>query len=219
MYKIKFIIADDHPTFREGLRKILESTDEFECVGETADGKEAIALVHDLKPDIILVDIDMPGLNGIEVAKRILSTDRNLAVVMLSAYDYDSYVLSTLQAGVRGYILKNIPPDELIQSLHLVYGGKMVLGVSSKDKIKTVINDRLDTIAIEDKHKFFGDRELNVLDLLGKGLTNKEIAAELDISERTVQAHLVSIFKKSGTNSRTQAVIYGLKGGWISLYG
>jgi NarL family two-component system response regulator LiaR len=218
MFKTKFIIADDHPTFREGLRKILESTDEFECTGETGDGLDAISLVKELSPDITLVDIDMPGLSGIEVAKRILAFDRNLAVIVLSAYDYDSYVLSALKAGVRGYILKTIPPDELIEALHLIYSGKTVIGVSSKDKIKAVINHQADIVDTKNKANLFGDRELTVLNLLSKGLTNKEIANRLEISERTVQAHLVNVFKKTGTNSRTKAVLYALKGGWISLY-
>ena len=171
-----------------------------------------------LNPDIILVDIEMPGLNGIEVAKEILAADRDTAVIVLSAYDYDSYVLSTLQAGVRGYILKTTPPEELLKALHLIYSGKTVLGVSARDKIKTLIKHGDDPIAAGRKQGFLGDRELSVLTMIAGGLTNKEIAIELDISERTVQAHLANILKKTGTKSRTHAVLHALKGGWISLY-
>lgn len=212
--KIRLIIADDHPTFREGLSRVLQDEDDFECVGKASDGVEAVAMAKELQPDIVLIDINMPNLDGISATKQIRAACPNTAVIMLSAFDYDSYVLAALQGGAAGYMLKTTPLGELVSAIRLIYKGESVLDARATGKLVHHLKG-----GGEAKLSFepLQSRESEVLTLAAKGMSNKEIAKKLTISERTVQTHLLNIFRKLGVNSRTQAVLYALKKGWITL--
>lgn len=219
MDKIRFLIVDDHPAFSKGLARMLEDEEDFECVGQASDGAEAINLTRKLKPDIALIDVSMPKMSGIQAAKEIRKHYPKTAVIMLSAFDYEAYVLTSLRAGARGYILKTTPLEKLTSAIRLVRKGESVLDIKATDKLvqhlqpRAFNGDGRGNISFDMLHP----RELEVIDLTAKGLSNKEIASQLVISERTVQTHLVNIFRKLGASSRTQAVLYALKEGWIEL--
>jgi NarL family two-component system response regulator LiaR len=216
--KIRLLIADDHPTFRDGLRRILEDEEDFECVGTASDGVEAVALAKKLEPDVVLIDINMPRLRGAEAAKEIRKSCPNVAIIMLSAFDYEAYIVASLQSGARGYLLKSTSLEKLTSSIRLVHRGESVLDIKATDKLVRRLQPQAeenDSKGAEFQRLY--KRELQVLELAARGMSNKEIASELAISERTVQTHLVNIFKKLGATSRTQAVLYALKEGWVSL--
>ncbi len=215
MGKIKFLIADDHPTFREGLARILQDEDDLECIGKAADGLEAVRMAKELQPDVVLVDIAMPNLDGIAAAKQIRAGCPDSAVIVISAFDYDSYILAALQAGAAGYMLKTTPLGELISAIRLVNRGESVLDVKATGKL--VRHLRVGSNETKPGFEPLQSREGEVLNLAAKGMSNKEIARTLAISERTVQTHLLNIFRKLGVNSRTQAVLYALRKGWITL--
>ncbi len=216
--KIRLLIADDHPTFRDGLCRILEDEEDFECVGKASDGIEAVALAKKLEPDVVLIDINMPRLRGAEAAKEIRKSCPNVAIIMLSAFDYEAYIVASLQSGARGYLLKSTSLEKLTSSIRLVHRGESVLDIKATDKLVRRLQPQ--TEESNNKGTQFQrlyKRELQVLELAARGMSNKEIASELAISERTVQTHLVNIFKKLGATSRTQAVLYALKEGWVTL--
>lgn len=219
MDKIRFLIVDDHPAFSKGLSRMLEDEEDFECVGEAPDGVAAISLARKLKPDIALIDVSLPKLSGIQAAKEIRKHCPKTAVIMLSAFDYEAYILSSLRAGARGYVLKTTPVEKLISAIRLVHKGERVLDIKAMDKLVQHLQPRAfdgngqGNISFDMLHP----RELEVIGSIAKGMSNKEIANQLVISERTVQTHLVNIFRKLGANSRTQAVLYALKEGWIEL--
>jgi len=220
MNEIELIIADDHPTFSKGLCHQLEEEEDIECVGIATDGVQAINLAKRLKPDLVLMDVSMPKTNGTMAAKEIRKHCPKTAVIMLSAFDYEAFILASLRAGARGYILKTAPLDKIISAIRLVHRGESVLDVRATDKIIHHLQPKGD----DDGRSYNGmrfdilhPRELEILDLAAKGMSNKEIANTLVISERTVQTHLVNIFRKLGANSRTQAVLYALREGWIEL--
>jgi len=215
MEKIRVLIADDHPAFREGLCQLIEHEEDLECVAKPADGEEAVRLAIELLPDVAIIDIAMPGLNGIEAARQIKAARPAIAILMVSAFGYESYVLASLRAGAAGYLLKNTPLRELTNAIRSVHASEAVFDLKAASKILRRLAD--------DKGEKRGGleelqpRELEVLRLAGKGMSNKEIAGELVLSERTVQTHLVNIFRKLGVGSRTEAVLHALREGWLTL--
>jgi len=216
--KIRLLIADDHPTFRDGLCRILEDEEDFECVGKACDGVEAVALTKKLEPDVVLIDINMPRMRGAEAAKEIRKACPNVAIIMLSAFDYEAYIVASLQSGARGYLLKSTSLEKLTSSIRLVHHGESVLDIKATDKLVRRLQPQSDeTDKKGTQFQRLYKRELQVLELAARGMSNKEIASELGISERTVQTHLVNIFKKLGASSRTQAVLYALREGWVTL--
>lgn len=215
MNKIRILVADDHPVFREGLCYFLEQEDDLDVIARAEDGAEAVALAKDLRPDVAILDIAMPKLDGIEAAKQIKSACPNTAVLMLSAYGYDSYILASLRAGAAGYLLKNAPINDLTSAIRLAYAGEAVLDLKAVDKL-------LRYLALEEGQEkkdidVLHHREREVLRQAAMGKSNKAIGEELFISERTVQTHMVNIFQKLRVGSRTEAVLRALKEGWITL--
>ena len=217
MDKITIVIADDHTLVREGTRQCLEREDDFEGVAEAADGHEAVRLVNQLKPNVAILDIAMPNLNGIEAAKQIKKTQPGTAVLALSAYDDDEYIYALLEAGADGYLLKNVRGQQLVDAIRDVCAGEVVLDPHVARKVVQWFSSLSRGHRAENGGDYLSERELEVLKLAAKGMSNKEIAGQLALSVRTVQSHLGHIFDKLGVSSRTEAVLHALKAGWLTL--
>ncbi len=214
MEKISIIIADDHPTFREGLRRLLGDEKELEVVGQAVDGEEAVNLSRDLHPDVAIVDVSMPKLGGIEAIKQIKESSPATVVLVLSAYHYQSYILASLRAGAAGYLTKDTPINEITSAIRVANAGDRIIGRAIADTVmQWLISDR----SIYKGNQELHPREIEVLRLTAKGMRNKEIAAALKISGRTVQAHLVNIYNKLDVCSRTEAVLHALREGWLDI--
>jgi DNA-binding NarL/FixJ family response regulator len=209
--KIRILLADDHHLVRAGVRQLLESANDLQVIAEAGDGEEAQTLIQKHKPDVAVLDIQMPKASGIEVTRWVRSHMPEVGVLILTAYDDDPYVMAVLQAGANGYVLKTGQSEELIQAVRDVYEGKSALDPSITKKLMTNIFKTADR-AVEP----LTDRELDVLRLAAKGFTNKAVGVQLGISDRTVQGHLAHIFAKLQANSRTEAVMRAVSLGWIS---
>lgn len=217
MDKIKILLAEDHIIVREGTRELVQHENDMEVVGEAGDGEEAIQLAAETEPDVIIMDITMPRLNGIEATKQIKARFPSVAILILTAYDNDQYVSAILEAGAAGFLLKNVKGVELIDAVRAVHAGESVLHPKIARKV-------LNRFAISDVKQvsklatnILSERELEVLKLAAKGLSNRDIAKQLFLSVRTVQTHLGNIFNKLDIGSRTEAILYGLKKGWFTL--
>src|SRR6266496_3722393 len=210
--KIRVLLADDHRIVRQGIRQLLESAKDIEVVAEAGDGEEAQALIEQLKPDVAVLDIQMPKASGIEVTRWVRAHLPEVGVLILTAYDDDPYVMAVLQAGANGYVLKTAKTDDLIQAVRDVYEGKSALDSSITKKLMSNLFKHEDKKIVEP----LTDRELDVLRLASKGFTNKAIGIQLHISDRTVQGHLAHIFAKMQATSRTEAVMRAVSFGWIS---
>ena len=216
MSKIRIILADDHVILRQGTRQLLEHESDMDVVGEASDGAEAVELVSKLKPDVVIIDVAMPGMNGIEATKKIKEILPGTKILVLTGYDYDEYIFSLLEIGAAGYLLKDVSGDELVGAIRAVYMGEPVLHPTVMRKLM----DRCKTMSPRQTETPVGvlsKREMEVLKLAVSGKSNKDIAETLNISLRTVQAHMRSIFNKIGVGSRSEAIVCGLKKGWFSL--
>ncbi len=211
---IKVLVVDDHPVVREGLAGMLGTQPDLEVVGEAADGEEAVQRVQELKPDVILMDLQMPTMDGAEAIQRIRAVDPNARVVVLTAYDTDERILSAVQAGAQGYLLKGAPRDELFQALRVVHsGGSLIQPVVASRLLQRVSS----MMQPERPGEQLTARELEVLQLMARGYRNKEIANELFITERTVKFHVGVILSKLDVSTRTEAVTKALQKGLVKL--
>ncbi len=213
MQPIRVLLADDHIMVREGTRRILEREPDLEVVGEAGDGRETIDLVTETHPDVVVMDISMPVMNGIEATKGIKRLLPQTAVLVLTAYDDDEYVFAILEAGAAGYLLKNARGSELIDAVRRIAAGETVLHAPIAQKVLRRVTYRNHETQVD----ALTEREHEVLTLAAKGLSNREIAAQLIVSPRTVQAHMANIFGKLQVGSRTEAVMTALRRGLISL--
>ena len=215
--KTRILIADDHAMLREGMRNLLEEEKDFQMVGEAADGEEAVRLTSKLKPDIVIMDIVMPRLNGVEATKQIKQVSPATAVLILTAYADIRYIIGLLEAGACGYLLKNSPGQDVVKAIREVRSGESVLDPEVTRKLV----QRLASLSkTQDERGTTGQltaREMEILKLASRGLSNKEMSEKLFISLRTVKAHMTNIFNKLGCSSRTDAIIKGLKQGYIEL--
>ena len=215
--KITVIIADDHALLREAMRNILDRQHDIEVVGEAADGEEAVRLVSQLRPDMAIMDIVMPNLNGIEATKEIKKISPGTAVLILTAYDDPNYVVGLLQAGASGYLLKSSRGRDVVAAIRTVKAGESVLHPSI---IATLLR-RAVTMSAEDAviklKENLTEREVEVLKLAATGMSNKEIARDLSVTLRTAKAHLSSIFTKMNVASRTEAILKAVREGWLNL--
>lgn len=210
---IKVLVADDHDLFREGLCRIISDEQGLEVIGEACDGQTAIKLARKHKPDVVLMDVSMPVVDGIEATEKIKGQDPDTAVLIVSAYDYDSYLKAALQAGAAGYLQKNVPSQELIESIKLVSRGKSIFDSEMMKKaLNGVYAGNGDSSGTRSP---LNKREIDVIRSAAQGNSNKKIAVELCISARTVQSHMVNIFKKLDVSSRTEAVLKAIRSGWI----
>ncbi|MGD0795245.1 MAG: response regulator transcription factor [Dehalococcoidales bacterium] len=215
--KTRIFIADDHAMLREGMRNLLEKEKDFELVGEAADGEEAVSMVGKLKPDIVIMDIVMPKLNGIEATKQIKQISPSTALLILTAYSDIRYIIGLLEAGACGYLLKNSPGKDVIRAIRAVRSGESVL---DSEVTRKLVQRLANLSKSPDEREASGQltsREIEILKWAARGLSNKELSEKLFISLRTVKAHMTNIFNKLGCSSRTDAIIKGLKQGYIDL--
>ena len=217
MAKIKILIADDHAVVREGTRRILEQDQRLEVVAEAGDGEEAIRLATNLKPDVAIIDIAMPNIDGIEATRQIKALCPDTTVLILTAYDDDQFIFSLLEAGAAGYLLKSVRGRELIDAVRSVHAGESVLHPAIARKVLNRFVPSSGKPTKEESLDVLSQREMEVLKLAARGLSNQDIAEELCLSMRTVQGHLGHIFNKLQVGSRTEAVIRALKEGWVTL--
>jgi DNA-binding NarL/FixJ family response regulator len=213
--KTRILLADGHHMVRQGIRQLLERKPDFEVVGETDNGVEAVRLAHELKPDMIIMEARMPRLDSVEVIKRLKTGEQPEAVLILTTYEDEDQTVELLKAGANGCIFKTAPSDELVQAIRMVRAGQFVCDpLVEKKLLKHAV--RSSPVALD-----FGEhltrREAEVLKLAARGLNNRDIAARLGLAERTVKGHLMNIFDKLGVSSRTEAVREALKRGWVSL--
>ena len=217
MKKITILIAEDHVVVRESIRQFLEREAKLEVVGEASDGEEAVQMANQLKPDVIIMDISMPKLNGIEATRRIKAQQPSATILILTAYDYEQYIFPLLEAGAAGYLLKDISGRELVSAIETVYKGEAVLHPSVARKVM----ERMRQTRVESSGGHASDllteREIAILKMAAKGMSNSDIADELHLSARTIESHLATIFNKLGVGSRTEAVIKAMKYGWFTL--
>ena len=217
MGKIKVLLAEDHVIVREGTRDLIQREPDMEVVGEAGDGEEAIDLTNKLHPDVVIMDIAMPRLNGIEATKQIKALHPAISVLILTAYDNDQYIFAILEAGAAGYLLKNVRGRELVDAIRAVYAGESVLYPTVARRVISQLVSPVSGATGAQIIEPLSEREMEVLKLAAKGISNKDIAEHLSLSPRTVQAHLGNIFNKLGVGSRTEAVLCGLRRGWFTL--
>lgn len=213
---IRVVLADDHAVVRKGIRQFIEEAGDITVVAEAADGDAALECIRREKPDVAVLDIQMPRRTGIEVTRAVRDEQLPVGVLVLTAYDDDPYVQAVLEAGANGYVLKNASSDEIVQAVHTVNEGQMALDPAVARKIVSRWMNAGQTPP-EPAEARPTPREMEVLKLLTRGFTNKAIAAQMRISERTVQGHIASLFEKLGVSSRTEVVVRAAQLGWVSL--
>jgi DNA-binding NarL/FixJ family response regulator len=214
---ITIVLADDHVLLRQGTRELLEREEDLEVVGEAGDGEEAVRLTQELHPHVVIMDIAMPKLNGIEATRKIKANQPDTAVLILSAYDDDQYVFAILEAGAAGYLLKDVPYQELVEAIRAVHAGESILHPAIARKVINRFASPAAAGAPGVEADQLSEREMEVLKLAAQGMSNMEIANKLALSVRTIQGHLSNIFSKMQVGSRTEAVIQALQRGWFTL--
>jgi RNA polymerase sigma factor (sigma-70 family) len=218
MHQITVMLVDDHPVFRQGLRRVLENEDDLDVIAEVDDGLEALQLSKQLVPNVILLDINLPGMNGLQVARALKDTVLDINIIMLTAYHDDQQVF-------HAYFPKDVSPRRLIEAIRLVHQGSYVVEdrVLEKPQVGEWLLDQFDQVESEEGEVMgtllvpLSPREMEILQHIAQGKSNKEIAFELGISRQTVKNHMTSILRKLAVNDRTQAAIYALRRGWIRL--
>ncbi len=212
--KIKILIADDHPVVREGLSAMLNKEKDIQVVGEAENGMEAINKARALQPDVVLMDLRMPEVDGVEAMRQIRIKNPDMKFIVLTTYDNDEYIFKGIEAGARAYLLKDAPREELFKAIRAVYKGESLIEPAVAGKVL----DRFVELSREAQGPdVISERELEVLNLMAKGAANKLIAVTLSISESTVKTHIQTIFQKLGVGDRTEALTKAIKKGIIRL--
>jgi DNA-binding NarL/FixJ family response regulator len=225
--EIKVLIVDDHPVFRQGLRDVLETDPDLNIIGEAADGEVALEIVPDINPDVILMDINLPTLNGLQVTRKIKGQFPHIKVIMITGYDDAEQVFHALRSGASAYCPKDITPEALIGIIHTVRDGSYVVGekIMTHDEVLEWVEQKIGRFAgplISDTEEMFvplSPREMEILEHVTRGMSNKEIAYKLGISHQTVKNHMTAILRKLRVDDRTQAAVYALRHGWVRLEG
>jgi two-component system, NarL family, response regulator LiaR len=211
MQPVRILLAEDHVVVREGTREMLDRDTAVTVVGEAGDGPTAVELARELAPDVVLLDLNLPGMNGIEATKRIRSVPGAPRVLILSAYDDQDYVRAAMDAGASGYLVKTATVRDIVAAVVAVSMGSVVLHPAAA--MRLVAGPSVEVM----RYGGLTERELAVLKLAARGVRNKDIAAELFMSTRTVEAHFTGIFNKLNVSSRTEAVIHGISQGWLTV--
>jgi len=225
MDRIRILVVDDHPLFRQGLRDVLQSEDDIEVVAEASNGQEAIDLTHALQPDALILDINLPGMNGLQVTRQLRAEHCTSAVVMLTAYDDAEQVLHAFRAGGSAYCPKDITPHKLVQILRQVVQGHYVVDdhIFDVEGLQGWLDSSVEKAGrsyVDDSREAFSPlspREMEILQFVTRGMSNKEIAVSLGISHQTVKNHMTAILHKLDVEDRTQAAVYALRRGWVRL--
>ncbi len=217
MKKISILLVENHALVMESIRQSLEREANFTVVGEAADGEEAVRIARELKPDVIVMDISLPKINGIEATRQIKAFQPSAIILALTAYDYEQYIFPLLDAGAAGYLLKDISSRELINAIKTVHRGEAVLHPTIARKVLERYRQAKERTEKGYEPDSLTERETAVLKMAAKGMSNSEIAEELCLSVRTIESHLGSIFNKLGVGSRTEAVIEAMRRGRFTL--
>ena len=213
---IKVLLVDDQAMVRAGIHMILEAETDIHVVGEAEDGAKAVVSSHKLKPDVVLMDIQMPLLNGLEATRQITQTPGNTCrILILTTFERDDYVFEALRAGASGFILKNAPPEDLIAAVRVVAEGNALLAPSVTRRIINEFAQRTPRVDLKAGLSSLTEREIEVMRLIAKGKTNAEIAADLFVGETTVKTHISNLFAKLDLRDRVQAVVYAYESGLI----
>ena len=208
------MIVDDHPIVRQGLAAVLEQEADLTVVGQAGDGVDGVAQAIALRPDIILMDLQMPKMDGVDAITRIVEEGLESGIIILTTYDTDDYIFPGIEAGARGYLLKDSPPDDVVKAIRTVYRGDSLI----QPRVAARLLDRLGELSRPDPPETrLSQREIEVLNLMATGAANKEIASQLSIGQSTVKTHIVRIFSKLGVNGRTEAVAEAVKKKIIEL--
>lgn len=223
--KIRLMIVDDHPLFRAGLRRVLELEDDLTIEAEAADGAAAVESARQVKPDVILMDVNLPNLNGLQATRELTSSKLAAGIIILTAYHDDEQMLHAIRAGAAAYFPKDVDPQELIRAIREVSKNNYVINdaVLLKPQVATWLISQFEQMTVSDadssEYTFqpLSTREMEILKLITRGNSNKEIAQLLSISRQTVKNHMTSILRKLAVNDRTQAAVYALRRGWIRL--
>jgi DNA-binding NarL/FixJ family response regulator len=216
MAPIRILVADDHQVVREGTRRMLDREPDLDVVGEAADGIEAVALVGTLRPDIVVMDVRMPGLNGIEATKQIKTAYPQVRILVFTAHNDDRYVFPLLDAGANGYMLKTTGQRDLAKAIRDVCEGQTALHPEVARRVVQRLTHR-NGFTGEGMVESLTGREMEVLAAVAKGWSNKEVSEALHISPHTVQVHLSNVFGKLGVKTRTEAVLYAIRQGWVEV--
>ena len=226
MDEIRVLIMDDHPIFRRGIRWILDTAPDINVVSEAENGQEAIDMADRLSPDVVLVDINLPGMNGLEIARVIKRRDPRVRIIVLSVSEDDEQLFNAIKVGAAAYAPKGIPPEELMRIIREVAQGAYLINdtVMQKPHVAARVLNQFRELASsgEEGAQLFApltSREIEILDCIARGMSNKEIASQLSISGQTVKNHITSILSKLQVNDRTMAVIFAIQKGWIKMGG
>jgi DNA-binding NarL/FixJ family response regulator len=222
--KISVMIVDDHPLFRQGLRRVIEAEDDMEVIIEVGDGEEALRLAQKMVPDVIMMDVNIPTMNGLQVTRALKAGLPNTGVIMLTAYHDDEQVFHAIKAGAGAYYPKDVTPRKLVEAIRQVSQGNYVIddNVLAKSQVTPWLFEQFEQLSTfggspDELFVPLSPREMEILQLIARGYSNKEIAHELGISRQTVKNHMTSILRKLSVNDRTQAALYALRRGWIRL--
>ena len=213
---IRVLVADDQPLVRSGFRMILEERDDLELVGEAQNGEEAVALAKELDPDVILMDVRMPSLDGVEATRRLVDANTRARILILTTFDLDEYVYAAIRAGASGFLLKDVQPADLVDAIRVVAAGNSLFGPAATQRLVTRFGQQRDPSAPTRSLEDLTERELEILRLLATGLSNAELAAELHLSETTVKTHVSSVLRKLAVRDRVQAVIAAYDAGLVT---
>jgi len=212
---VRVVLADDQPLVRAGLRRIIEADSELDVVGEAADGPEAIAQVMSTKPDVVLMDVRMPILDGIEATRRLVDGGSSARVIVLTTFGLDEYVVSALRAGASAFVLKEAPPEHILSAIHQVAAGRAIIDPGVAQAVIDELGRRPVRSELAANVGELTPREREVLTLLARGLSNAEIAAELVVGEGTVKTHVARVLSKLGVRDRLQAVVFAYEAGVV----
>lgn len=214
-HPIRILLADDHTIVRDGLRALLEKQPDMTVSGEAADGREAVSIAEQNAPDIVVMDIAMPNMNGIEATRRILATHPSTGIVILSMHQDESYVLRSLKAGARGYLLKDSVRSDVVDAIRSVAQGRSFLTRKVSRLLQEDYIRQMERRGVEDSYELLTDREREVLQLVAEGRTNKEVAQILNIGLTTVETHRTHILQKLGLHSVPELILYAVRKGII----
>ncbi len=224
MTKTSLMLVDDHPLFRQGLRRVLEAEEDLEVIMEVSDGEEALRLAKQLAPNVVLMDINLPRMNGLQVTRELKQAVPEVAIIILTAYHDDEQIFHSVRAGAAAYFPKDVTPRRLVEAIRQVSKGNYVVDdeVLNKPEVATWLLQQFDKVAYvdglpNDMFAPLSPREMEILQHIARGQSNKEVAYELGISRQTVKNHMTSILRKLAVNDRTQAALYAVRRGWIRL--